>query len=46
MASVLARCLWGGLGAKKKEKKKTGCGQAVVMATEAHLFKPPHPATV
>lgn len=34
-----------GLGAKEKKKKKTGCGYAVVMATEACRFEPPHPAT-
>lgn len=31
---------------EKKEEKKTGCGYAVVMATAARRFEPPHPATV
>lgn len=41
--SPSCQCLLRGLGAKEK---KTGCGYAVVMATEARRFEPPHPATV
>lgn len=32
-------------GKKEEEEEKKGCGYAVVMATEARRFEPPHPAT-
>lgn len=43
----LQRLLGGMVGCKeKKRRKKTGCGFAVVMATEARYVEPPQPVTV